>query len=327
MGSIDTLTPPLSTNASGEPRRVGVEIELDKLTVEQICDEVRAVFGGDTRFKTEFEATVETESGDFEVLVDAKWALKLGRSTEDTADEEALSDKFLKAVADMVVPLEIATPPLPIASLPKLDDVVEGLGRRGGQGTKDSVLNAFGVHFNPELPGLDPELIVRYLQAFVVLRDWLLQKIEVDFSRRATPFIDRFPSAYATLVLDPAYEPTQPELIDDYIDHNPTRNRALDMLPLFAHLDEERVRAALPDEKINARPTFHYRMGNSRVGEQDWSITTEWLPWLEVEKLVVDRELLDMLGADYREILASPVDALFTDWGSKVAERIGVVRG
>jgi len=78
MGSIDTLTPPLSTNASGEPRRVGVEIELDKLTVEQICDEVRAVFGGDTRFKTEFEATVETESGDFDVL--ANRAVRSGRA-------------------------------------------------------------------------------------------------------------------------------------------------------------------------------------------------------------------------------------------------------
>jgi hypothetical protein len=28
-------------------------------------------------------------------------------------------------------------------------------------------------------------------------------------------------------------------LIDDYLEYNPTRNRALDFLPLFLHLDED----------------------------------------------------------------------------------------
>ncbi|MGB5812382.1 MAG: amidoligase family protein, partial [Polyangiales bacterium] len=326
MTDTHPLDPPLSSNPEGEPRRTGVEVELNKVTVAQICEAIQGVFGGDVEFDTEYEAKVVTPSGKFDVLVDAKWALKLAGPPEDEVqqgddDDTPVSDRILKSLADLVVPLEIASPPLPVTAFSDLDRVVDELGAMGGRGTNDSLLNAFGVHFNPELPGFEAELIVRYLQAFVIMQDWLLQTIEIDFTRRATPFIDRFPTDYATLVLDAGYQPSIETLIDDYLLHNPTRNRALDMLPLFAHLDEQRVRQALPEEKINARPTFHYRMANSRVGEPEWSISLEWQAWLEVEKLVVKPELLRDLAAEYRTLLGKPIDSLFTNWGAEVRAR------
>ncbi|OBX33760.1 putative amidoligase enzyme [Halomonas elongata] len=40
-------------------------------------------------------------------------------------------------------------------------------------------------------------------------------------------------------MLDPDYQPDLRTLIDDYLEYNPTRNRELDLLPLFAYLDPE----------------------------------------------------------------------------------------
>ena len=73
------------------------------------------------------------------------------------------------------------------------------------------------------------------------LFDWLRSRCHPDLSRRISPYIEPYPLDYARLILQPDYAPDSGRLIDDYLRHNPTRNRALDMLPVFAHLDEARV--------------------------------------------------------------------------------------
>jgi hypothetical protein len=97
----------------------------------------------------------------------------------------------------------------------------------------------------------------------------------------------------------PDYWPGLSAFIDDYLDANPTRNRDLDLLPLLLHLDEPRVRAALPDEKINARPTFHYRLPDARVSDPGWSIAPDWNRWVAVERLAAERSRLDAAGATF----------------------------
>jgi hypothetical protein len=47
----------------------------------------------------------------------------------------------------------------------------------------------------------------------------------------------------------------------------PDPDRGLDLLPVLLHLDPARVRAALPREKVGARPALHYRLPRARVGE------------------------------------------------------------
>ena len=84
--------------------------------------------------------------------------------------------------------------------------------------------------------------------------------------------------------------------IDDYLAFNPTRNRDLDMLPLLLHLDGARVRAALPNEKINGRPAFHYRLPDARVSDPGWSVAPDWNRWVAVERLASDRERLESVG-------------------------------
>ena len=51
-------------------------------------------------------------------------------------------------------------------------------------------------------------------------------------------------------MLDPDYWPDLTGLTEDYLAVNPTRRRALDLLPLLTPFDQERVRSVLPREKI-----------------------------------------------------------------------------
>jgi hypothetical protein len=92
------------------------------------------------------------------------------------------------------------------------------------------------------------------------------------------------------------------------------------MLPLFAHLDEERVKSAVKDPNIKARPTFHYRLANSNVADPHWSITHEWRYWLMVEALAQQPEKLKAMCEAYLEHLRGPLGGLFSDWVTKTEQ-------
>ena len=116
------------------------------------------------------------------------------------------------------------------------------------------------------------------------------------------------------------------KLIDDYIAFNPTRNRDLDLLPLLAFIDEAEVRRQLPDEKINPRPTFHYRLPDMQLGDPDWGLASEWNRWVLVERLAEDGERLAALCRDYLDHRGDR-----DEWadapgrsGSRMKPRIGV---
>jgi hypothetical protein len=80
------------------------------------------------------------------------------------------------------------------------------------------------------------------------------------------------------------------------------------MLPVFAYIDEKRVREKLPKEKIKPRPAFHYRLSNSLVDENDWKISDEWNRWLLVESLANNEKNLKLLSNEYIEYLNKPIN-------------------
>ena len=82
-----------------------------------------------------------------------------------------------------------------------------------------------------------------------------------------------------------AYKPTMAQLITDYITFNPTRNKALDMLPLFKFIDEGCIENLDDKALINARPTLHYRLPNCEIDNPNWSLTESWMRWCQVELL------------------------------------------
>ena len=105
-----------------------------------------------------------------------------------------------------------------------------------------------------------------------------------------------YPQAYKRRVLDPDYWPDLTNLTTDYLAANPTRKRALDLLPLLAYLDEKLVRSALPHEKIGSRPVFHYRLPQAHVSDAMWSIMQDWGRWLRVERLAINPKQLAGTG-------------------------------
>jgi hypothetical protein len=163
----------------------------------------------------------------------------------------------LAPIAKNFVPFEVITPPLPMHKLSRLDVLIDRLRDHGAKPTK-GIKHIFGVHLNPELPNTDIATVLAYFRAFFCLSDWLEEKEELPISRRITPFINRFPNDYILQVMNIQYSPNMDDFIDDYLEANPTRNWALDLLSLLAWLDEKKVRQALPNEKVFPRPTLYY---------------------------------------------------------------------
>jgi hypothetical protein len=300
------LFPPLRSAPDGSPRRVGVEIEFTGPGCADTAALVCRLFGGTiTELDPHRYAVHGTRLGDFTVELDVSAAHPA--ATPDDAGVQSVAARAVEdtmryavgAVASVIMPYEVVSPPVPIGRLVDLDNLVEALRQIGARGTQRNPLYAFGLHLNPEAAALDADYIVDHLKAFVLLAPWLRAEIGVDLSRRLSPFIAPYPADYERRVVDPDYHPDLDRLIADYLDANPSRNRELDLLPLLAHLDAERVRRRVNDAKLKPRPAFHYRLPDCRVDDPGWGLIADWNRWVAVERLAADRARLDDLGRAY----------------------------
>lgn len=308
------LTPPQPLDERGELRRVGVEIEVLDLTIERASGLLIQLFGGHAVRENEYQMTIaETSLGTFGVEVDSsplKAIAKKRKRFHVLSAWDRVRERFFGAVAEHVTPTEIVTAPIAPEDLVQMDELVRALADAGAVGTEASVVYGIGVHLNPTVPSSRPDVLRDYIRAFTLLYPWLTQVLRPNISRRIQRFIEPYPAAYARVVLDAGYAPSLPELIDDYLAHNPTRNRGLDLLPLFAQLDGPRVKRAIDDDRVSARPTFHFRMPDSRVDELGFRITDQWRAWLEVERLACDASRLEQLSAEALAALSTPIALL-----------------
>lgn len=320
--------PPRTHTQGGEERRIGIEIEFSGLKLDEISEVLIETLDAQAKPVSDYETEIETpDLGTWRVELDNAYLKQLGREHAEVAevnpeadDGASLPESLLALVAEKIVPFEVVTAPLPISRLSDVCDVIRRLGNAGAKGTRHAKAYAFGIHMNPEMPALDAVTVRRHLQAFLCLQDWLKLRCDVDFSRRVTPYIDSFPTKYIRQVIAPDYAPDMDQLIDDYLAHNPTRNRALDMLPMFAQIDEGRVRAQVDDERVQARPTHHYRLPNCLIDEPNWNLGLAWRDWLQVEYLADEPQRLDAICAAYDEFLASPTDRLLKDWTRRCSD-------
>lgn len=298
------LPPPEPRNPAGETRRVGVEIEFAGLPPLATAELVRELFGGAMvtvsahRFKI-----ADTRWGDFVVELDTQYA----HPDDEVLDAKPRSDsewerhrhqmrvelhtRARELIGDVVtglVPTEVVCPPVPWHELGELDALFAALHHRGAKGTDASLLYGFGLHLNPEAPSLSVESLLAHLRAYLLSAAWLRRQIDVDITREVLPHANPYPRPYALRVLDPTYAPDLDTLIDDYLEYNPTRNRELDMTPLFAWLRPDHPHELFRNKLVKPRPTFHYRLPNARLSDPDWGSVVEWNRWLEVEKLAAD---------------------------------------
>ena len=311
----DDWLPERLKTADGEDRRVGIEIEFAGVQPGAIAAQVENLFGGRRNERNRFEVdVVGTRFGDFTIELDSAYLKKLAaleaEKRRSPGQLESITADLLARASELLVPWEIVAPPIAFADARSLCELVAGLRREGALGTRHSLQFAFGVHLNPELPDLEEGTIVNYLRAYFCLYDWIAACEKVDMTRKLTPYIDHFGKAYVRKLIDWQYRPSLSQLIDDYLEYNPTRNRSLDMLPLFAHLDEKRVRAMVDDDRINPRPTFHYRLPNCDIDNPHWNLDAPWRLWLEVEKLGNDESRLREFCAAYRKVLDSLIPPL-----------------
>ena len=305
--------PPLLNDASGQPRRAGFEFEFGNLPIIATAKSLQAALGGTLDVKSPFEAVLHGCSigrlkveRDMDMLKSMRYRTWLQNLGVDFGTGSLGHDieTNIDSASRLLVPCEVITEPIPFDKLHLLDTLLQTLTQLGAEGTQDSLIYAFGLHINASIPDSSAESLRRYLQAFLLLYSWIIASSGIDMTRRyLTRFIDPFPHAYSELLLDNAYRPGITELIDDYLEHNPTRNRALDMLPIFCGLDEARVQEAInSDERklVRGRPAFHYRLPDCRVNEPGWSAAGAWNKWVYVEQLAADSELLDELIGQWR---------------------------
>jgi hypothetical protein len=302
---MDFLTelraPPEPRTAHGETRRVGIEIEFATITAADGAKIVRDLFGGTITQEDPHRFHIkEAEFGDFTCELDTQHAHKPYGVAGEMSDFQAEMRRLFGEISSLVMPCEIVCPPIPWDAIGRIDTLVQALTDAGAVGTRASPFYAFGAQLNPELPDIDDtDAMTAVIKAYLLLSSWLRGVMGLDLTRRAVAFADPFPKPYVAKVLAEDYWPDRAALIDDYLSANPTRNRELDCLPLFAHLDARRVRAVLQDGRIKARPTWHYRLPDANLGEAGWSLCLEWNRWVVVERLAADRALLARMSKAY----------------------------
>ena len=296
----------------GAMRRVGFEIEFSGLTFDRCLEVIAGCLGDKVSRESQVEAIVSnSELGDFRLELD--WQFLKNQARDNPEESELI--KLVADLASTVVPVELVCPPIDIDRIDVLDDVIARLREAGAKGTDDSVFYAFGVHINTEIPDLAPETIVRYLKAYCLMQDYLVAAHAVDTSRRLSPYVDLYKEPYIRKVLE-YEEPALDVIIEDYLHFNPTRNRALDMLPIFSTIDEELIQRRLNDPRIQARPAFHYRMPNCQIEKPDWSFRNDWEIWCQLERLAADDEALMSLTQAYQERRSSGRFTAGSNWAS-----------
>jgi len=328
--------PPAVNNASGEARRAGFEFEFSGVTLNVAAMHVRKVFGGEHVIHSTFVHSVRgTPVGTFSVEMDTtvlkhktyeKPLRALGFHPRRW-HAKRLEHAILGA-SSTLVPTEVATPPLPVNDLGPLDELRERLRASGARGTRAGLLYAFGLHINPEIVSDDPAYLLSVLRAFVMLYPWLKTRTEVDLARRVSPYINPFPPEYVRLILSPDYPATRDRLVADYLAFNPTRNRPLDMTPVLAYLERDRVSHRVQERHlVKPRPAFHYRLPNCMVDERDWTIAREWNTWVAVERLAADAGRLEELSRAYLRADDRSVRPFVDRWPRIVEAHMSGARG
>ncbi|WP_447555550.1 amidoligase family protein [Vreelandella sp. EE22] len=307
--------PPNRLNRHGQTRCVGVEIEFAGLPPHETAQLVRDLFGGELDVVSPHRLLVhDTRWGTFGIELDTQYAHPDQTLLDDqrARDSEWARQQHLRRVefhrktreliGDMVtglVPTEIVCPPIPWDELEALDGLFEALRAKGAKGTDASLLYGFGLHLNPEAGSFEVEHLLALLRAYLLLAGWLRDEIKIDITREVLPHANPFPKEYALKLLDRAYAPDLDQFIDDYLHYNPTRNRELDLLPLFAYLRPQHPHAMLHTQLTKPRPTFHYRLPNAQLSQPGWGSVVEWNRWVEIEKLAANREFLDARCDEY----------------------------
>ncbi|MGF9758727.1 amidoligase family protein [Microvirga sp. 0TCS3.31] len=274
--------------ADGSVRRVGVEVEFLGPSVRAAAGALARDLGGFVEPEDPHAIKVRgTRIGDLSVELDLRH-IHPARHPDLDVGLGRRGAAVLGALVSPVVPRELITAPIPAAQLGEVDKALASLRSVGARGRGVIFLNSLSLHFNIDPPSLDARTLTAFLKAFLVVSDDLRRQTARGSLRFALALPPDYPKSYKERVLAPDYWPSLPDFTADYLAANPTRQRALDLLPVLTYLNEAQVRQALPREKIGPRPVFHYRLPHAYLSDPDWSILPDWYGWLKVERLAAE---------------------------------------
>ncbi len=285
----DTASPPFHAlvGTNGSRRTVGIEVELGGLSPKDVASIAVQQVGGHQIQSSPAHWRIErSELGDLEIYLDTALAPE---------DDTALASVGVQ-IARHAIPVELVTPPVTQDQLSSVSDIIQALAGAGATGSRNSVLHGFGLHLNVELA--DPESgsdLGAVAQAFAVLEPWLRERDPLDLSRRVLPFTEAFPRAFVAPLC--AEDSCSSETLFDLMDrHIRSRNHGLDLLPAYKALAPDRFARRNHDSgAVSARPAYHYRMPESRLGDPNWSLAYEWQRWCLVERIARDQDRLRAL--------------------------------
>ena len=128
---------PSTTNrADGRMRRVGVEIELQGIAVEDLAALVAATLDGEATVVSSAEYSIDAPGhGTYRVEIDFALLKQLARERDPDVGSDAdlfaaLAVDALQAASSVVVPCEIVSPPIPLDRLAAtMDPLVDALRR------------------------------------------------------------------------------------------------------------------------------------------------------------------------------------------------------
>lgn len=284
MTAFATLPQP--RNAKGAQRRVGVEIELGGLPESQVAHLCATTLEGTAhQVDSHIWRVEQSRIGQIDIYLD----IFLRKAQQGKLRDLALD------LGREVVPVEIVTQPLDNEGLRCLGELCIALRDAGALGSGAGWFFGFGLHLNIEIASEEDADIIRPLLAYALIEDWLRTANPIDEARRLLPFTDPYPTDFTRALIEAGPGASRDHVTGLYLALTPSRNRGLDMLPLFAHFDAARIRAAISD-KTSARPTFHFRLPDCRIDEPAWSIADEWQRWLTVERVAADAALLTRLS-------------------------------
>ncbi|WP_010138758.1 amidoligase family protein [Oceanicola sp. S124] len=302
QASRPLTTLPRPKTAEGKTRLLGVEVEFGGLT-EARAARILAEGAG---------SSAQRRGGDFEVEGTPFGTCKLYMDTSYRDHDDTALGRAALDLARNVVPVELVTEPFAPDRLDRLDDVLKRFRTEGATGTRDGLFLGFGVHLNVQYHDGGVDHLWSTLTAFALAEPLLREAYDIDFSRRALPFVDPYPNGLLDALAMGA--PTDvPALIALYLRLSPSRNHALDMLPIFAHLAPEQTRKALArgaGGTVSARPAYHYRMPDCRIDNPGWSLAGEWALWCAIEELAEDRGTLERLCTAWRKMRDDPLERL-----------------
>lgn len=326
--------PPLVKNSDNKTRKVGFEVEFSGIEIRKAAGIIKNIYGGKLKEKNRYYLKlVESEPGEFTIKMDSsflydkkysKTLKKLGIDNIESFEEENLYERleeFFENIASGFIPYEIVTPPVSLDNISVFDKLIKKLRHEKAEGTGSSPVYAFATHINPEAPSLEASSILSYLRSFLLLYEWLYKELHIDFTRKMTTFIHPFTSEYAFKVLNNKYNPDLETFTDDYIRHNPERNRPLDLYPLLSYIKPE-VKKKEKTGIVKSRPTYHYRLPNSEINRKYWNFSNDWNYWWYVEKLAYEKPAITELSEQYMEIHSKLLTNSRNRWIEKTTEWI-----